>query len=93
MSAIEACWLVASWKWPKLSLVPAGIRGRAAGLRGSNGTLGLMVSVAVPLAFWTRVNAAAWVVPVRCAGALPIALDRPAATTPDTLTTLGLIPP
>ena len=29
MSAIEVCWLLASWKWPKLSLVPAGI---AAGL-------------------------------------------------------------
>jgi hypothetical protein len=43
-----------------------------------------MVSVAVPLAFWTRVNAAVWIVPVRCAGALPIALDGPAATTPDT---------
>src|SRR5215467_15311008 len=44
---------------------------------GSNSSPGLSVSVAVPLALLTSVNAAVWIVPARCAGAEPIAPDRP----------------
>jgi hypothetical protein len=51
-----------------------------------------MVSVAVPLAFWTSVNAAVWIVPVRCAGELPIVPDRPRIRTSAAAAAVAVIP-